>query len=320
MSEQHKTHVKKERYHGRLAQIRIYLGKLLRMFIYQSDWKALPMAALIAGLVTFAVGPNLYKTQEGTLQGSFALVCVCVWNGFFNSIQVVCRERTIIKREHRAGMHISAYVAAHMIYQALLCAAQTVIIIGICRLSGISFPTAGLLTRRFLVDFGLLLFLTTYSADMLSLMISSLVKNTTTAMTVMPFLLIFQLLFSGGLVRLGEEMNWITKLTLTKWGLIGLCALGNYNSLPMVTLWNTLWRFREVDVGGIKPVAEALDMITDNGLQDLVLQKSGEYSQLAEYAYTSENLANCLIRLGIFAVLFALIALILLEFVDKDKR
>ena len=35
---------------GRGAQVFIYLGKLLRMFIYQSDWKVLPMAALIAGL------------------------------------------------------------------------------------------------------------------------------------------------------------------------------------------------------------------------------------------------------------------------------
>ena len=51
------------RYRGRIAQIRICLGKLLRMFLYQNDWKALPMAAIIAGLVTFAVGNNLFKTQ-----------------------------------------------------------------------------------------------------------------------------------------------------------------------------------------------------------------------------------------------------------------
>ena len=66
------------RYRGRIAQIRICLGKLLRMFLYQNDWKALPMAAIIAGLVTFAVGNNLFKTQEGTLSGCFSLVCVCI--------------------------------------------------------------------------------------------------------------------------------------------------------------------------------------------------------------------------------------------------
>ena len=50
----------KTRYPGRLAQIPIYFGKLWRMFIYQSDWKVLPMAAIIAGVVTFAVGEYLF--------------------------------------------------------------------------------------------------------------------------------------------------------------------------------------------------------------------------------------------------------------------
>ena len=98
----------KEKHTGRVAQVFIYLGKCLRMFVYQSDWKVLPMGAVIAALVTMVVGANLFKTQEGTKLGVFALVCVCIWNGFFNSIQVVCRERDIIKREHRAGLHMSA--------------------------------------------------------------------------------------------------------------------------------------------------------------------------------------------------------------------
>ena len=33
----------------------------------------------------------------------------------------------MIKREHRSGMHISSYVFSHMLYQALLCLAQTVV-------------------------------------------------------------------------------------------------------------------------------------------------------------------------------------------------
>ena len=47
--------------------------------------------------------------MEGTLMGAFAIACVCIWTGSFNSIQVICRERDVIKREHRAGMHISSY-------------------------------------------------------------------------------------------------------------------------------------------------------------------------------------------------------------------
>ena len=77
------------KHRGRLSQLFIYLGKFLRMFVYQSDWKVIPMGAIIAGVVTFVVGQNMFVTQEGTLMGVFALVCVCIWNGFFNSIQVI---------------------------------------------------------------------------------------------------------------------------------------------------------------------------------------------------------------------------------------
>ena len=117
------------KYTGRIDQIRIYLKKFLRMFVYQSDWKVLPIGAVIAALVTFVVGANMFVTQEGTTTGTFALACVCIWNGFFNSIQVVCRERNIVKREHRSGMEVSSYIIAHMLYQLLLCFFSVLVVI-----------------------------------------------------------------------------------------------------------------------------------------------------------------------------------------------
>ena len=83
------------------------------------------MAAIIAALVSMVIRKDFFLTMEGNLKGAFALTCVAIWNGCFNSIQSVCRERPIIKREHRSGMHISSYVASHMIYQFALCLAQT---------------------------------------------------------------------------------------------------------------------------------------------------------------------------------------------------
>ena len=120
MSEKNKTgrsRLRRIRHTGRLDQVFIYLGKQLRFFINQSDWKVLPMAAIIAGLVGMVIRRRFFVNMEGSLIGAFALTCVALWNGCFNSIQSVCRERPIVKREHRSGMHISAYVTAHMIYQ-----------------------------------------------------------------------------------------------------------------------------------------------------------------------------------------------------------
>ena len=183
------------KYRGRLGQIGLYLGKFGRIFIYHNDWKVLPMGAVIAAVVIFVVGQNLFVTQEGTSTGTFALACVCIWIGFFNSIQTVCREREVIKHEHRSGMHISSYIFALMIFQMLICAAQVVTILIICNVAKVSIPRMGIITPWGNLDIGITLFLVTYTADMMALMVSCLVHDTTTAMTVMPFLLIFQLIF-----------------------------------------------------------------------------------------------------------------------------
>ncbi len=308
------------KYIGRGQQTLIYLGKLFRMFLFQNDWKVLPMSAIIAALVCFVVGANIFKTMEGTLMGAFALACVCVWNGFFNSIQVICRERAILKREHRSGLHISAYVGSHMIYQAVLCILQTIITIVVCILMGMKLPDRSLVTPLPLLDFGITLFLVTYCADMLALLVSSLAKTTTTAMTIMPFLLIVELLFAGAVFTLPQEIMPLTKLTATKWGLTAMCAQGDYNSLPMVSVWNSALKMKDMEVDGEKPLLDAFIYIEQNNYRDDLLQKSGELNQVPEYAFDSGVLLTCWIWLIFWIAFYAGVSIVLLEFIDKDKR
>ena len=310
----------KIRHKGRLAQTGIYLGKFLRMFIFQSDWKVLPMAAIIAGVVTFVVGSNLFVTQEGTLTGSFALVCVCIWNGFFNSIQVVCREREIIKREHRAGLHMSSYVGAQMIYQLLLCLAQTAVTLVTCKLAGVTFPARGVVTPWGIADLGITIFLITYASDMLALMISSLVRTTTTAMTVMPFLLIFQLVFSGGFFHLEGFAKKIEVLTVSHWGLDSLCAIGRYNEQKMVTLWNTLFKFKDIEYGGQKPLLEIIQKMQSENKVDDFLYWSGTYNTNSSYVSTTENVLHNWGGILALTLVFVIAAIVALKFIDKDKR
>lgn len=305
---------------GRLAQTRIYLCKFLRMFVFQSDWKVLPMGAFIAAIVTFVVGANMFKTQEGTINGAFALTCVCIWNGFFNSIQVVCRERNIIKREHRAGLHMSSYIAAHMIYQWILCLAQTVVTLVICSVAGVTLPTRGIVTPWGIVDLGITVLLTIYAADMLALMVSSIVRTTTTAMTAMPFLLIFQLVFSGAFFQLTGIAKDLTALTISRWGMESLCAIGGYNDLPMVTLWNTIFKFRNIEYMGHKPLLELLQQVEQNGKRDDFLLWSGQQNFNPVYASTA---GTVLFNWGMLVVLLiaaVVVATIALEFIDRDRR
>ena len=305
---------------GRVGQTFIYLGKLLRMFVYQSDWKVLPMGAIIASVVTFVVGANLFVTQEGTLMGAFALVCVCIWNGFFNSIQVVCRERGIVKREHRSGLHVSSYIMAQMIYQFMLCLAQTVITIVICQLSGVKFPQQGIISGAGMIDVGVTLLLITFSADMMALMVSCVVRTTTTAMTVMPFLLIFQLVFSGGFFQLAGFAKKITVLTISRWGLDSLCAVGRYNELKMVTLWNTIFKFKDIEFEGTKPLLNIILKIQEEGKVDDVLYWSGTYNTRDAFVSTAGNVLKNWGAIALLTFIFIVVAIIALKLIDRDKR
>ena len=252
------------RHRGRVGQVGIYLGKQLRMFVYQNDWKVLPMAALIAGLVGMVIRRKLFDSMESTLMSCFAMVMVCIWNGCFNSIQVICRERDVIKRQHRSGMHISSYIFSHMLYQLLLCALQTGITIYVTNLVGVRYDLGKpLFTPWFMVDFGITMLLITYASDMMSLWISCLAKTTTTAMTIMPFVLIFQLVFSGGMIALPAWTAPLSNFTISNPGIKVLIAQSDYNSQKVKTIWSQMNKLRDKEIGGDLPMAQVLDLLSN---------------------------------------------------------
>ena len=304
-----------KKHRGALGQLPIYVGKCARMFVYQNDWKFLPMSALIAFLVAFVAGQNMFVTMEGTFQGAFALSCVCIWNGFFNSIQSVCRERTIVKREFRSGMKISTYITAHMIYQLILCLLETIITIVVLKAGGVRFLEESVVTPWFELDLGITLFLTTYAADITSLFISCMVHSTTTAMTVMPFMLIFELVFSGGAFELVGISETLSNLSICKYGLNCVASVGNYNAQPSVTMWNTFFKLRSYE-----PVNELIHYIEDNNKLDEILLESGRMMQEAKYEHTQENVVWCWFLIFLFIVVFGILSVVALSFVDRDKR
>ena len=277
--------MRKIRHRGRASQVPIYLGKQLRFFVNQSDWKVLPMAAIIAALVSMVIRKDFFLTMEGSLKGAFALTCVGIWNGAFNSIQAICRERPIIKREHRSGMHISSYIVAHMIYQFALCAAQTGLTLYVMKMLGINFPEEGFITPWMIVDLGISLLLITYASDMMSLFISSISHTTTGAMTVMPFVLIFQLVFSGGMLTLPDWTKPLSNFTISSYGTRAIASQSGYNEMPMVTAWKTLDKMRDNELGGTVTLGQVLDLLDSEAVEkrrDTEVMKSFTVGEVAD--------------------------------------
>ena len=293
MSETNKTgtkRIRRIRHTGRGGQVHVYLWKQFRFFINESDWKVLPMAAVIAGLVAMVIRNRYYVNMEGSLIGGFALTCVAIWNGCFNSIQSVCRERAIIKREHRSGMHISAYMTAHMIYQFLLCAAQTALTMAVLRSLGVPIPEGfgtGKITPFLIVDIGISMFLITYASDMMSLFLSSISRTTTGAMTLMPFVLIFQLVFSGGVIPLPEWTKPLANFTISNYGIKAITAQGDYNNMRMSAVWSSVSGMRNDKFEISFTVGDVLDK-----LDNPVVEKQRDREVLK--AYTVGEVADVL--------------------------
>lgn len=307
----------KDKREGRIGQIKVYAGKFFRIFKNEKDWKVLVFAVIVTLLISLVLGDTMFAKKEGTRSGFFAIVSASIWIGIFNSIQTVCRERQIIKREHRTGLHMTSYVAAHVIYQGVICIVQAlamVVIYGIF----MDFPKKGLVTGNFYADFYITLFLVLFSADMLGLAVSSLVKSTTAAMTVMPFILIVQLIFSGSIFPITGNAKIISDLTISKWGQRAMCIEANMNEIPSELLDSEITMFESIE--GVDELIEILPDEFTQKVHKSVEKFLHDYTYRKIYNYEAELVYRRWGYLLIFSLAYALIAVISLEFIDRDRR
>ena len=225
-----------ERHISRGRQTGIYTGRCFRGFVNEKGWKIFISVVLISLLICMVTGENTFVTYQETRSGAFALVCACIWIGIFNSVRTICRERAVIKREHRTGLHMSSYLMAHWIYEGVLSLAEAVVVTGIVRVASHGhFIGEGVIFWPSL-EIGITFFLTIFSADALGLLISSIVKTENTAMTVMPFALIIQLIMSGMIFDLEGIPEILSYFTISRWGLAAVCSSADVNSMSFTTL------------------------------------------------------------------------------------
>lgn len=217
------------------TQTGVYFKKIARISIREKAWVFLVFAVIIAGVVAAVLGSTMFETHEQTKYGFFTLASACIWIGIFNSIQSVCKEHEIIRSEYRQGTKLSAYISAHVLWQAVLCLAQSIIIFVICLVGGIfgSDPAATGALFLALPEHFITIFLLTFGASVMGLMVSSFSGTPTTAMKIMPFVLIVQLILCGVLFELGEGANLLAGITLSKWGVSAFGASGAINDLEM---------------------------------------------------------------------------------------
>lgn len=187
---------------------------------------------LIAVLLKIVSDENVFEIYESTKSILFALSCSGIWIGLFNSIQEICKERVILKREYMANLKLPCYLMSKFVIQALLGLVQAIILTMVfLRLSGVS--REGIFLEHFEAEILLTVWLTILASTAMGFIVSSIVKTGDKAMAIAPFLLIIQLLFSGILFKLEGSGRMISFCTISRWSVESLGSIAKLNRLDL---------------------------------------------------------------------------------------
>lgn len=213
-------------YSKSILQIKTYTRKFFRILKKESLVSIL-IGIVITLLVMIVTSDKMFETFEGTKSGLFALICVCIWIGIFNSIQLVCREKNdIVKDELDKGLRASSYMAAHFIYQAILCAIQSLIVFFIFLI----FVNSDLEGNALL--YLIVIYMVMFTSDAMAFVISAAVPTPIVAMTVMPLLLLIQLVMAGVMFELKGFSEFLSYFTVSRWGISAFGMIGDIGTFP----------------------------------------------------------------------------------------
>ncbi len=183
---------------------------------------------------------NAYNSTKSIM---FTLSCAAIWIGLFNSIQEICKERSILKREYMANLRLPVYMGSKVVVQAVIGAIQAVLLSLTFLLMVDKFKNDGEVDvwheeletlfdgKGIYPEIMLTVWITILASMALGLIVSSIVKTGDKAMVVAPFLLIVQLLFSGFLFKLEGISELIANVTVSKWSVDSLCRIANLGSI-----------------------------------------------------------------------------------------
>ncbi len=178
---------------------------------------------LLAPMDVFADGMNPLAAQRVMLL--FAIGAVLI--GASNAARELVKERAVINREHQVGLRVSAYVGARFAVLALLCLAQSVLLL-LALVPGSGLPIAGVLLPA-VVELWLTLWLALLGGVAMGLLISAIVSNSDRAISAVPLVLLPQIVLAGLIFPLQGEVQWLSYPTVTRWSVQAMGTTADLN-------------------------------------------------------------------------------------------
>lgn len=161
----------------------------------------------------------------------FVFAAVGVWFGIINAAREIVKENPIYQRERLSNLRIVPYLFSKVSVLTLLICVQNLLLLGVVALA-VTFPSTGLLLPACLEMF-VTMMLTALAGTTLGLLISSFSKSTDQAISLVPLVLIPQILFAGLIFQIekGGIIEFISWFMISRWALDALGATVNLNAM-----------------------------------------------------------------------------------------
>ncbi len=160
------------------------------------------------------------------------IVIVALWFGVSNSAREIVKEASIFRRERMVNLRLGPYLASKMVVLIGLCMIQNLVMLGIIELLSPFHlqkvvgtparlePIGGSFLKAYVT-----LIVVSLAGVTLGLLLSAFVANADRAASIVPIVLIPQIIFSGALVKVaelpavGKVLSW---LVAANWGVQGV--------------------------------------------------------------------------------------------------
>jgi ABC-type multidrug transport system ATPase subunit/pSer/pThr/pTyr-binding forkhead associated (FHA) protein len=185
------------------------------------DWAGLPKGGGDQGFGLPPLPSSGALSNAGTT--AFVLGTSGVWFGMINGVRELVKERTIWRREALVGASVSGYLASKVVVLGTLAAIQafsSVAVLGAI----LGLDTHGPVGMP-LVTMGLSAWLANMAGIALSLFLSAVTTSSDRAMSLVPYLLITQVVLCGALFSLGA-LTFISWVMPARWAVAAIGGIG----------------------------------------------------------------------------------------------
>ncbi|MFH7025795.1 MAG: ATP-binding cassette domain-containing protein [Heteroscytonema crispum UTEX LB 1556] len=158
----------------------------------------------------------------------FIFSCIGIWIGLSSSVREIIKESAIYARERLINLGLLPYLGSKVLIRSGVTLAQTLLIVAAVLL-GFKAPDNNLMP--WFLGLGITTFLTLLASVSLSLLVSAFVKTENEANSILPLIMIPQIILSGVLFELKgipAKLGW---LTISRWSIGAYGALVDVNKM-----------------------------------------------------------------------------------------